>query len=106
MRKLITALAISAMMISSAFAETRGVTNDKIIFGTYTDLSGPLAVWGVPEANGMRMRIDEINAAGGIHGRMLEIIIEDMQYQVPRAIQAANKLIRRDNVFAMVYGNV
>ena len=102
MRKLITALAISAMMISSAFAETRGVTNDKIIFGTYTDLSGPLAVWGVPEANGMRMRIDEINAAGGIHGRMLEIIIEDMQYQVPRAIQAANKLIRRDNVFAMV----
>lgn len=74
------------------------MTDDMITLGTYTDLSGPLAVWGVPEANGLRMRVDEINAAGGIHGRQLEIIIEDTQYQVPRAIQVANKLMRRDQI--------
>ena len=103
MKKLATALAFTAMTATGAMAEgLQGVTDDMITLGTYTDLSGPLAVWGVPEANGLRMRVDEINAAGGIHGRKLEIIIEDTQYQVPRAIQVANKLIQRDEIFAMV----
>lgn len=103
MKKLATALAFTAMTATGAMAEgLQGVTDDMITLGTYTDLSGPLAVWGVPEANGLRMRVDEINAAGGIHGRQLEIIIEDTQYQVPRAIQVANKLMRRDQIFAMV----
>lgn len=103
MKKLVTAFAFSAMTATGAMADgPQGVTDDMITLGTYTDLSGPLAVWGVPEANGLRMRVDEINAAGGIHGRQLEIIIEDTQYQVPRAIQVANKLMRRDQIFAMV----
>jgi len=102
MKNFATALALSALVTGAAIAGPQGVTEDKITLGSYTDLSGPLAVWGVPEANGLRMRVDEINAAGGIHGRQLEIVIEDTQYQVPRAIQAANKLLRRDRVFAMV----
>jgi len=102
MKNFATALALSVLVTGAAIAGPQGVTEDKITLGSYTDLSGPLAVWGVPEANGLRMRVDEINAAGGIHGRQLEIVIEDMQYQVPRAIQAANKLLRRDKVFAMV----
>ena len=102
MKKFAIALAFSALAAGAAIADPQGVTDDKITLGAYTDLSGPLAVWGVPEANGLRMRVDEINATGGIHGRQLEIVIEDMQYQVPRAIQAANKLLRRDKVFTMV----
>ena len=50
------------------------------------------------------MRFDEINAAGGIHGRKIKFIVEDTGYQVPRAIQAANKLINRDKIFAMLAG--
>lgn len=96
-------LTLAAMMAAgTANAQTQGVTDDKIVLGTFTDLSGPLAVWGVPEQKGMRMRVEEINAEGGIHGRMLELVVEDTQYQVPRAMQAANKLLRRDKVFAMV----
>ena len=48
------------------------------------------------------MAFDDANAAGGINGRKIKYIVEDMQYQVPRAVQAANKLINRDNVFVMV----
>ena len=51
------------------------------------------------------MRIDEINFEGGIHGRKLSIIAEDHQYQVPRAVQAANKLLNKDKVFLMI-GNL
>ncbi len=81
----------------------QGVTDSEIILGSHTDLSGPTAIWGVGSINGARMRFDEVNEAGGIHGRKIRLIVEDTGYQVPRAIQAANKLIHRDQIFAMVF---
>lgn len=83
-------------------APVDGVTDAEVVFGSHTDLSGPVAIWGVGTVNGMRMRFDAANEAGGVHGRQLRIIVEDTQYQVPRAIQAANKLINRDKIFAML----
>jgi branched-chain amino acid transport system substrate-binding protein len=80
----------------------RGVTDTEIVLGTHTDLSGAIAILGVDGANGARMRFEEANEAGGIHGRKIRFIVEDSQYQVPKAIQAANKLINRDKIFAMV----
>ena len=51
-----------------ATTSTRGVTDTEIVLGNYTDLSGPVAIWGVGITNGARMRFDELNAAGGVHG--------------------------------------
>jgi branched-chain amino acid transport system substrate-binding protein len=56
----------------------------------------------VGSINGARMRFEEANEAGGVNGRQIKFVVEDTQYQIPRAIQAANKLINRDKVFAMV----
>ncbi|MBT8077432.1 MAG: ABC transporter substrate-binding protein [Gammaproteobacteria bacterium] len=86
----------------SGAQSVRGVTDTEIVLGTHTDLSGSIAILGVDGANGTRMRFDEVNEAGGIHGRKIRWIVEDSQYQVPKAIQAANKLINRDQVFAIV----
>jgi len=80
----------------------RGVTDTEITIGTYTDLSGVTVSWGVGNSSAWRMAFEEINAKGGINGRKIKYIVEDSQYQVPRSIQAANKLINRDNVFLMV----
>jgi branched-chain amino acid transport system substrate-binding protein len=80
----------------------RGVTDHEIVIGTYTDLSGVTAMWGVNNSNAWRMVFDATNAAGGINGRKIRYIVEDSQYQVPRSVQAANKLINRDGVFIMV----
>ena len=80
----------------------RGVTADSITIGVHTDLSGGLAIWGVPAVNGQRMRFDEANADGGIHGRKIEFIVEDSQYQVPNSVKATNKLINVDDIFLMV----
>jgi branched-chain amino acid transport system substrate-binding protein len=80
----------------------RGVTDDAIVIGSHTDLSGGLAIWGVPSTNGIRMRFEEANAAGGVHGRQIEFIVEDSQYQMPIAIKATNKLLNVDNIFLMV----
>src|SRR4029453_4526951 len=57
---------------------------------------------GVSSSNAARMRFEEINAAGGIHGRKITLVVEDHGYQVPKAVQACSKLINRDNVFAFV----
>ena len=83
-------------------AAVDGVTDTEVVFGTHTDLSGAIAIWGVGVLNGARMRFEEVNEAGGVHGRTIRYIVEDTQYQVPRAIQAANKLIHRDKIFAML----
>jgi len=80
----------------------RGVSDDAIVIGSHTDLSGGLAIWGVPTTNGLRMRFDEVNAEGGVHGRRLEFVVEDTQYQMPMAVKATNKLLNVDNVFLMV----
>jgi branched-chain amino acid transport system substrate-binding protein len=101
-------LALSATLVvagwtQTAFSEeTRGVTSNDIIFGMHTDLSGPAATYGVSSSNAVKMRFDEVNASGGIHGRKIKLIVEDTQYQVPRAVQAGTKLINRDRIFAMI----
>ncbi|MFL5289175.1 MAG: ABC transporter substrate-binding protein [Rhodopila sp.] len=91
-----------ALFSTGASAETRGVSPNEIVIGTYTDLSGVTAMWGVNNSNSWHMVFDEVNAEGGINGRKIKYIVEDNQYQVPRSVQAANKLINRDGVFIMV----
>jgi len=80
----------------------RGVSDTEIVIGSQNDLSGPVGLLGLEAVNGARLRFEELNAAGGVHGRAIRFIVEDAQYQVPRAIQAVNKLVNRDNIFAMV----
>ncbi len=101
--RLLAAVFVAALIAPAMAADSvRGVTDNEIVIGTYTDLSGVTAMWGVNNANAWRMVFDETNAAGGINGRKIKYIVEDNQYQVPRSVQAANKLINRDGVFMMV----
>ena len=104
MRSKFLAAAFVAALFAPAMAadSVRGVTDNEITIGTYTDLSGVTAMWGVNNSNAWRMVFEEANAAGGINGRKIKYIVEDNQYQIPRSVQAANKLINRDNVFIMV----
>jgi len=90
---------LSPAIIGRASAATRGVTETEIIIGTMTDLSGVTAVQGVNNANAMRLAFNEVNERGGIHGRKIKWVLEDMEYIVPKAVQAMNKLLNRDNVF-------
>ena len=48
----------------------------------------------------MRMRIDEVNAAGGINGRKLRLVVEDHGYDPKKAVLAAQKLVQQDKIFA------
>src|SRR5438045_8807872 len=79
-------LAVSALALTSlpAAAQTKvtneGISATEIVIGTHQDLSGPIKGWGVPVSNGMKMAVEEINAAGGINGRKLRLVSEDSGY--------------------------
>ncbi len=82
----------------------QGISPTEIVIGYHSDLSGPVKVWGVPFPNGMKMAVDEINAAGGIHGRKIKLIIEDSGYDPKKAVLATQKLVEKDKIFSMVGG--
>jgi len=102
----VAVLASAVALVGAALAQTppRGVTPTEIVLGMHTDLSGPAATYGVSSSNAVKLRFDEVNEKGGINGRKIKLIVEDTQYQVPRAVQAGAKLINRDHIFAMVAG--
>lgn len=98
--KALLAAACAFGLSAAAQADTQGVTDTEVIIGAANDLSGIFAAIGVPSVQGAQLRIDEANAAGGVHGRQIRYIVEDHAYQLPRASQALNKLVYRDQIFA------
>ena len=108
MKRGLTIVTVAALValagVAAAQKEQRGVTKTEIVLGMHTDLSGPAATYGVSSSNAVKMRFDDVNDKGGIQGRKIRLIVEDTQYQVPRAVQAGAKLINRDHIFAMVAG--
>lgn len=97
------AAASAAVAARPAFAAAgQGVSKTEIVLGSLQDLSGPLAVLGKPIRDGMRMRADEVNAAGGIHGRKIKLIVEDSGYDPKKAVLAAQKLLTSDKIFTMI----
>ena len=97
-----TAAVIAAFNIHTATAATQGVDDKEVVIGSLNDLSGPFAAFGAPATTAAQLYFDEINASGGIHGREIRFVVEDHGYQVPKAVQGANKLVNRDKVFAML----
>jgi ABC-type branched-subunit amino acid transport system substrate-binding protein len=101
-------LAMGAVALTSlpASAQTKvtneGISANEIVIGTHQDLSGPIKVWGVPVSNGMKMAVEEINAAGGIQGRKIKMILEDNGYDPKKGVLASQKMVERDKIFVMI----
>jgi len=73
-----------------------------IKIGVIIPLTGKGAVWGESVSNGVQLAMEEINAAGGVLGKDIEVIMEDDQLDVKRSISAFNKLIDIDGAFGVI----
>ena len=94
----------AAVMLSGAtvaLAET-GVQADKVTFGQSAALDGPAAALGQGMKLGIEAAFAEVNAAGGVEGRKLELISVDDGYEPERAIENTKSLIEIDQVFALI----
>jgi branched-chain amino acid transport system substrate-binding protein len=86
------ALAVAVSVPVAARAE------DTIKIGFPIPLSGPTAVYGEPILKGAQMAVQEINAAGGVLGKKLEILARDSKANADEAVRLSRELIIKDNV--------
>ena len=100
--------AASALAVVPALAQTKvtnqGITDTEIVIGTIRT-SAVRSAGASPVSNGMLLRVDEINAAGGINGRKLRLIIEDTPTTRRRRCSPAQKLVEKDKVLAIIGGD-
>lgn len=71
-------------------------TSDTIKIGGIFPLSGSVAVYGTECRNGVELAINEINAAGGVNGKMLELVAEDDEGSPEKSVNAYKKLVTKD----------
>ena len=69
-----------------------------IKIGIIADLTGPFTTYGTSLSRSAQLAIDEVNEAGGIDGRTVEVIVEDIQTDVTATVDKARKLVQSDNV--------
>ena len=86
---------------NSGNASTAGDTGD-IKVGVYGDTTGATSSFGVSTKNGIQLAFDEINAAGGVNGRKLQMIFEDDQGTPEKAKTVISKLVNQDKVVAVL----
>jgi branched-chain amino acid transport system substrate-binding protein len=86
---------------SGAFAED-GVSDNKILFGQVAALTGPAQDLGQGMRQGILAAFDEANRGGGISGRTLELKSVDDGYEPEKTVDATQKIISEDKVFALV----
>ncbi len=102
MKKLIALMLVLVLVLSlGACAKTETGT---IKIGVLSPTSGAGSVHGVPVKQAAELAANEINAAGGINGQMIEIIAYDTKGDATEAVNAYNKLKDEDQVVAIVGG--
>ena len=75
-------------------------SGEPIKIGALTSLTGNFAPWGIQASAGMQLAVDEINAAGGVGGRMLELVVTDDQSNAEEAVSGLERMIE-DGVVAV-----
>jgi len=86
---------------NSGNTSTGGDTGN-IKVGVYVDLTGQTSSFGQSTKNGIQLAVDEINAAGGVSGRKIALVIEDDQGRTEQAKTVVEKLIKQDKVVAVL----
>lgn len=74
---------------------------EPIRIGTLTDLTGNFTPWGLQVRDGMQLAANEINDAGGVDGRMIELVVADTQANAEEGSTALERLVEQDGVIAM-----
>jgi branched-chain amino acid transport system substrate-binding protein len=94
---------VLAALLAAAIPATAedGVSADKIVFGQATALEGPASALGLGMKMGLEAAFAEINKAGGVKGRKLELKSVDDGYEPTKSIEAVKKLLEEDKVFAI-----
>jgi branched-chain amino acid transport system substrate-binding protein len=82
-----------------------GLAQDTVKIGFFAPITGPAAVDGTSAKNAVEIGVKEVNGAGGIKGKKVDLIIYDDRLKAEEAVAIANKLIEKDKVAGVVSGS-
>ena len=99
-------VALSSVLLLAVFAGSPAASGEPILIGTIQPMTGPYAAFGVKFYQAYNMAAEEINAAGGIKGRPIEIVFEDSQDKLDLAQTAARKLVENPKIVALMGGRL
>ena len=107
-RRLIASAALSsaALVVSACGGGggSAGGGSEEIVIGVAQPLSGPVASAGQAVADGARIAADEINEAGGVNGKQLDLVIEDDANDPATCVNVAQRFITRVQAHAVMGG--
>ncbi|MBC8007705.1 MAG: ABC transporter substrate-binding protein [Prolixibacteraceae bacterium] len=98
MLTLTTARVARLLVLSLAFAVPVASAQSPIRIGWLSSLTGPLSSAAIAENQGVQFAVDEINAAGGVNGRKLELVTRDTSGEPTKAVNLAKQLVFVDKV--------
>lgn len=97
-RQVLTGSAVGAVSLTTGLARPAISAPEPIRIGFLPALTGPSSSTGIGINRGTILAVDEINAAGGVDGRKIELIVRDTQSDPTKAVNAAAELTRRQKV--------
>ena len=101
MKKLLSLLLVS--VLAMAFVFTGCAESGNVIkVGVNYELSGEVASYGQSSVDGIKLAIDEINAAGGVNGKLIKLVQYDNKSDKAEATTLATKLMTRNKVVAIM----
>ena len=81
---------------------TAGITDERVLFGQSAAFSGPAEELGTNMRLGINTAFHEVNEAGGVHGRSLELLSLDDAYEPEKAVTNTLSLIEDEQVFMLI----
>ncbi len=93
---------VCAVVVSGCKKESAGPSGNVIKIGEFASLTGKEAAFGQSSHKGTLLAIEEINSAGGVLGKKLELIYEDNRSTPGESATVVQKLIARDKVVAIL----
>ena len=96
-RRLLAVFGIALALVASACSGD-DASDEPIRIGIIADLTGGFATYGTSLARSAELAVTQINAAGGIDGRPVEVIVEDIQTDVAATVEKSRKLVDSDEV--------
>src|ERR1700726_2864434 len=104
-RQVLAGSAVGAAALASGFPAPAIANSDPIKIGYLPALTGPSSSTGVGINRGIQLAVQEINAAGGIDGRQIELVVRDTQSDPTKAVNGAAELTHSEKV-SVVFGPV
>ena len=101
-RILLSLLVIASFLFSFACQPGGTGGGDKVRIGVFMSLTGDTANFGISSVNGIKMAAEEVNAAGGINGKQIELLIQDDRSDASEAATIVTKFVTQDQVHAIL----